>query len=103
MTDKKSFDEIEIHDFPESALNSVTEDDIQSYLKLDEKEVIMSFAGKCGVAVSKGIADSLGDVFFLCPCRRTVKESLIHAKIFPLTVEWVRTCLLLGRRGTAQR
>lgn len=32
MTDKKSFDEIEIHDFPESALNSVTEDDIQSYL-----------------------------------------------------------------------
>ena len=32
LTDKKNFDEIEIHDFSLEALDSITEDDIQSYL-----------------------------------------------------------------------
>ena len=32
-----------------------------------------------------------------------IKEPLINARILPLTLEWMRTYLLLRRRGTAKR
>ena len=74
---------------------------VQFALAIIQKKLLCLSQGNAALRFPKESLIHWAMYSLLCPCRRTVKESLIHAKIFPLTVEWVRTYLLL--RGRSRR